>query len=157
MNVEVPVPGSFEAAFAARLRRELDGLPVRPLQYWPVARRTRRIAFATLAAAAVGAALVLGAVGAFAYGQPGVWLQDVVHSVTERQPQPAPPVVVASPKPTPSPGEHESPAPERETPAPTSGEHESPAPGSGGERESPEPRTGTGGGGGSSPSPPPDE
>ena len=150
MNVEIPGPGSFEAAFAARLRADLDALSVRPPSSWPVMRRPPRIAFATVAAVAVAAALLVGAVGAFAYGSPIV--QDFVRSLHLQPPAQLQPAV--GPQHTASPARTtpaKTPPTERETPEPTSSHHESPEPTGSGGRESPEPREG------SSTSPPPDE
>jgi hypothetical protein len=162
--MKVEAPGSFEAVFAGRLRSELDAIPVRSFGAWPVMRRTRRIAFASAAAAAIGAALILGAVGAFAYGSPGVWVQNVVnsfHARPDRHSNGLPPgtelTPSAAPIPsTPAPIERESPSPgppEHESPEPTSPSHstggESPEPGDG-SHSPPPPGT-------SSPSPPPDE
>jgi hypothetical protein len=160
MNVEVP--GSFEAAFAARLSSELDEVPVRRLGAWPVMRRTRRITFVSAAAFAVAAALLLGTLGALAYGSPGALVQTVVNSFGPRpdhhfngiaptpETTPSPSVEPVQPLPvereSPSPGqtEHESPEPTQPT-RPTGGE--SPGPHDGGSSPSPRP----------SGSPPPDE
>jgi|GEM_PF-5442168 len=153
MSVQVPRPGSFETALGARLRAELDALPVSPLRAWPVMRRTRRIAFATAAAVAVASALLIGAVGAFAYGSPGVWVQNVAHNFQPRQPEHDRTVVGPAPEASPTTTVTPSRPPpiERQSPGPGSGEHESPEPTRPSGGESPEPREG------SSPSPPPDE
>ena len=159
--MKVEAPGWFESAFAARLRSELDAIPVQSVGPWPVMRRARPIAFATAALVAIGAALIVGAVGVFAYGP---WVQGAVQSFgggfhherhstgDERSPEPSPEI---------TPSVSASPVQTRQSPSPTPREHESPEPTdraepSGG--ESPEPRGGTASSARtSSPAPPPDE
>jgi hypothetical protein len=74
---------SFEAAFAKRLRDELDSMHVWLPVASPRARRMRPAAFASLAAVVVGCALVLGTVAAFASGSPNpkVWITEAERTI----------------------------------------------------------------------------
>jgi hypothetical protein len=94
--------------------------------------RAMRLALGSVAAMAVGAALLLGTVAVFASGSPDprVWMREAQHSLgVPLEGEHSPMTVQASPEPS----------SERESPAPAAGgEHESPSPGAV-ERESPEP------------------
>lgn len=124
--------GAFEQALAKRLRQELDAVYVAAPAARPQPLRAVRIALGSVAAMAVGAALLLGTVAVFASGSPDprVWLREAQHSlgvplVGEHSPM----TVQSSPEPSPEP---ESSAPvagaEHESPSPTEVERESPRP-----------------------------
>ncbi|MGA7911551.1 MAG: hypothetical protein WCC30_08410 [Candidatus Dormiibacterota bacterium] len=140
--VDIIEPDSFEAAFASRLRDELDSMQVWVPVTRPAASRLRPAAFASFVALAVGCALVLGTVAAFASGSPNpkVWIRQAEQTIgippTGSQPSQvgAGPASTATPEPTeaspPSGGESEAPgptAPERESPHPESSPPAQPA------------------------------
>ncbi len=131
INVEIS-EGAFDQALAKRLRQELDALDVAAPAPRPQPLRAMRLALGSMAAMAVGAALLLGTVAVFASGSPDprVWLRAAQHSlgvplVGEHSPL----AVQSSPESAPEP---ESFAPaataERESPNPAEVERESPQP-----------------------------
>jgi len=132
-NIE---PDSFEAAFASRLRDELDSMQVLVPAARPAARRARSAAFASAIALAVGCALVLGTVAAFASGSPNpkVWIRQAEQTIGIPPTDGAPSPDGAGPEPTETP--EASPA------SPAGGEHESTSP-SAPEQESPHPESPT--------------
>jgi hypothetical protein len=131
MHVEMS-EAVFEQALARRLREELDALDAAAPASRPTPVRAMRLALGSVAAMAVGAALLLGTVAVFASGSPDprVWMREAQHSlgvplVGEHSPM----AVQSSPEP--------SSEPESSAPA-ASAEHESSSPAAM-ERESPEP------------------
>jgi hypothetical protein len=136
MNVDSFEPGSFEAAFASRLRAELDAMRVWLPAATPAPRRARSAALASAAAFAVGCALLLGTVAAFASGSPNpkVWISEAEKSIGI-PPGGSEPSSGAEPIWTPTPEPSDSPPAQ-----PVRGEPESAAP-SAPERESPHPES----------------
>lgn len=135
---------SFEAAFATRLRYELDSMHIWVPAAIPMSRRARPAALASATALAVGCALVLGAVAAFASGSPNpkVWIREAEQTIgipptgSEPSQEGAAPASTATPEPT----EASSPAGgEKESTSPTAPEQESPNPESPAAVQPPEP------------------
>lgn len=132
---------AFERALGARLRDELDAISIAVPASRPQPIRALRLAFGVAAAIAVGAALLLGTVAAFAAGSPDprVWLKQAQHSygaplIGEHSPMAAP----STPEPSAEPQSAAPAAPgEHESPSQAGTEHESPEPSL---AEAPQPR-----------------